>query len=384
MLRGGGWNNNGRNCRSANRNGNEPDNRNDNIGFRLARALLQLGGEAQPRHPPRRFRRGKQEGSRRVSSFRSEPPSAARLFRIVCVNSPFLPSDFPASWASGWGQDRYGLWQSFTVQGVIQVMRWIPSGKFKMGSPEKETDFRWADETQHDVTLSHGYWLADTACTQALWRAVLGETPSLFEGDARPVKQVSWTDIRDRFLPTLNQLVPGLEAVLPSEAQWEYACRAGTQTPFSFGDTLNTDQANYDGNHAYGKGEKGVYRQHTVDVKALPANGWGLYQMHGNVWEWCADWLGDHPREAVTDPVGPPEGRVRLRVLRGGGWYDSGRFCRSADRFGREPDFRGVSIGFRLARGPSPRQAASVGVADVVDGGGAPASAPDSPTRGEK
>ena len=295
------------------------------------------------------------------------------------MNAPLLPPDFPARWASGWGQDRYGLWQSFIVYGVTQVLRWIPPGTFTMGSPEKETDFRWADETQHDVTLSQGYWLADTACTQALWRAVLGETPSRFEGDTRPVEHVSWEDVVEHFLPALNQLVPGLEAELPSEAQWEFACRAGTQTPFSFGDSLNTDQANYDGNHPYGKGKKGEYREQTVEVKALPANDWGLYQMHGNVWEWCADWLGDYPREVVTDPPGPTKGR--MRVLRGGGWGNGGRDCRSASRHGVEPDGRFGSIGFRLARGPSPRQAASVGVAD---GGGAPASAPDSSTRGKK
>ena len=285
----------------------------------------------------------------------------------------------PPQWASRFGYDDYGGWAEFEIQGGIQRMRWIPPGEFQMGSPEDEPE-RYPDEQQHTVLLSQGYWLADTACTQALWRAVLGETPSRFEGDARPVEQVSWQDVVERFLPALNRLIPGLEAVLPSEAQWEYACRAGTQTPFWFGDAITTDQVNYDGNHPYGKGKKGEYREQTVEVKALPANDWGLYQMHGNVWEWCADWLGDYPREAVTDPVGPPEGRER--VLRGGGWFSYGRYCRSANRIGYVPCDRNDLIGFRLARGPSPRPAASVGVAGVVDGGGTPASAPCSPTRG--
>jgi formylglycine-generating enzyme required for sulfatase activity len=125
------------------------------------------------------------------------------------MNAPFsrLPSLFPEPWASGWGQDRYGLWQSFTLDGVTQVLRWIPPGAFLMGSPDDEpgrsTEKEW-DETRHQVRLSRGYWLADSACTQALWRAVLDETPSRFEGDERPVEQVSWEDVTGRFLPSLN------------------------------------------------------------------------------------------------------------------------------------------------------------------------------------
>jgi sulfatase modifying factor 1 len=296
-----------------------------------------------------------------------------------------LPPVFPEPWASGWGQDRFGLWQSFTVDGVTQVLRWIPLGDFPMGSPETEVE-RFEEgvwgETQHPVILTQGFWLADTACTQALWRAVLDEMPSRFQGDERPVEQVSWEDVVERFLPALNRLLPGLEGVLPSEAQWEYACRAGnkTPTPFWFGESLSTDQANFDGNHPYADGPKDSHRRETVEVKALPANGWGLYQMHGNVWEWCVDWLGEYPRDLVVDPEGPPEGRER--VLRGGGWFDFGGFCRSAKRGGNDPGNRTDNIGFRLARGPSPRQAGSAGVAGVADGGGAPSAAPGSRTRG--
>ncbi len=291
------------------------------------------------------------------------------------MNPSLLPSDFPAPWASGWGQDRYGLWQSFTVNEVTQVLRWIMPGTFTMGSPRQDTDSLGGDETRHEVTLSHGFWLADTACTQALWRVVLGETPSRFKGDALPVERVSMQDVVERFLPALNRLIPGLEAGLPTEAQWEYTCRAGTQKPFSFGEMITTDQVNFNGNIRYTGGEKGEYRERTVDVKALPANDWGIYQMHGNVWEWCADWLGDYPREALTDPVGPPEGSAR--VLRGGSWIDVSGYCRSAYRYSREPDHHYDSIGFRLAREFPPRQAAGVSVV----GGGAPASSPDSPQR---
>ncbi len=376
VLRGGSWINNGRNCRSANRNGNEPGKRNRNIGFRLARAPPPRGGEAQPWHPRPwgHAPGGKQEGRRRASRARPERPPVSRPLgrRILNARAAHrLPLVFPEVWASGWGQDRYGLWQSFDVEGVTQVLRWIPPGAFRMGSLANEVDresFGY-DETQHPVTLTQGYWLADTTCTQALWQAVLGETPSDFKGAGRPVEQVSWEDVVERFLPALNRRVPGLGAALPSEAQWEYACRAGTTTPFSFGDNITTGQVNYDGNYPYAGGPEGEYRERTVEVKELPANGWGLYQMHGNVWEWCADWLGDYPEGTVTDPTGPDEGRGR--VLRGGGWLHFGRNCRSASRGGLEPGERLRFIGFRLARGSSPRQAGSGGAVGVAVRSGA-------------
>jgi hypothetical protein len=166
--------------------------------------------------------------------------------------------------------------------------------------------------------LSRGFWLADTACTQALWQAVTGAKPSYFKDDARnPVENVSWDEVQ-AFLSELNRRVPGLQARLPSEAEWEYACRAGTTTPFSFGDNITPEQVNYDGNYPYAGGEKGLYRQKTVPAGSLPANPWGLYEMHGNVWEWCADWYGDYPNTPQVDPTGPQTGASR--VLRGGSW----------------------------------------------------------------
>jgi formylglycine-generating enzyme required for sulfatase activity len=127
---------------------------------------------------------------------------------------------------------------------------------------------------------------------------------------------VSWEAVQT-FLDRLNALVPGLDAGLPSEAQWEYACRAGTTAPFSFGRNITPEQ-NYDGNYPYAGAEKGLYRERTVAVGSLPPNPWGLYEMHGNVWEWCADWYGPYPDGSQIDPAGPPDGS--RRVLRGGSW----------------------------------------------------------------
>jgi len=241
---------------------------------------------------------------------------------------------------------------------AMQRFRWIPLGEFWMGSPDSEPE-RLADEARHRVVLTQGFWLADSACTQALWRAVLGEKPSRFGDDPEnPVERVSWNDISERFLPELNRCVPGLAAGLPTEAQWEYACRAGSGTPFWFGEQITTEEVNYDGAHPYNQGPQGEFRQRTVPVKALPANGWGLYQMHGNVWEWCLDEYDAYPNAPVVDPKDhrllQEQGRAaagRRRVLRGGGWFSNGGLCRSALRIAHGPDVRIDSIGFRLARG---------------------------------
>jgi len=263
------------------------------------------------------------------------------------------PERFPARWASDWGEDPCGLWQAFTYRGVRQGLRWIPPGRFLMGSPADEHG-RYDDEAQHEVILTQGLWLAETACTQALWQAVLGENPSGFKGERRPVENVTWEEIQ-RFIERLNGEIPGLGVRLPSEAEWEYACRAGTLTPFSFGEDITPEQANYDGNAPYRGGRPGLYRQKTVEVASLPANPWGLYEMHGNVWEWCRDWLADYQPGPVTDPVGPETGE--WRVLRGGSWFVGARDLRSACRFPDAPGVRIHNIGFRLARGPEPRQA---------------------------
>lgn len=246
------------------------------------------------------------------------------------------------------GIDKYGCWWMFTVNGVSFRMRSIPAGTFLMGSPEGEPE-RNGDEEQHEVTISK-FWLAETACTQELWQAVMGDNPSMFKGGGLPVEQVSWDDCQ-RFLDAINRMLPlpGNGFRLPTEAEWEHACRAGTSTPFSFGQNITPDEVNYDGNYPYADGEKGEYRRLTVPAGSLPCNAWGLHEMHGNVWEWCADWCGKYPGGAVIDPRGPDRGAHR--VLRGGSWFNYARNCRSAYRSYYVPGYRNGSVGFRFARG---------------------------------
>ncbi|MDM8542185.1 formylglycine-generating enzyme family protein [Desulfococcaceae bacterium HSG9] len=266
---------------------------------------------------------------------------------IVIHNNTPDPNYFPLAWASDWGEDNYGLWMAFTFKKIRYALRWIKPGRFMMGSPEDEPQ-RYDDELQHEVILTQGFWMGETACTQELWEAVMGVNPSKFKGAKRPVENVSWNDCM-AFIKKLNDRLPGLDLHLPTEVEWEYACRAGTQTPFSFGDNITTDQVNYDGDYPYDGAPKGKNRGKTVEVGTLPCNSWGLYEMHGNVYEWCSDWYGEYPSESVVDPMGPESGEDR--VLRGGGWFYFGRNVRSALRYLDEPDFRGDGTGLRFARG---------------------------------
>ncbi|MCI0734135.1 MAG: formylglycine-generating enzyme family protein, partial [Methylococcaceae bacterium] len=219
----------------------------------------------------------------------------------------WLEQDFrKPEWADDFGVDENGIYAVFRFRNVAQTLRWIPPGSFRMGSPENEPE-RSDDETPHEVVLTRGFWLADTTCTQALWEAVMGDNPSYFKGRDRPVETVRWEDTQ-AFLEKINSGVPGLALRLPTEAEWEYACRAGTATPFWFGGQIAPEQVNYNGNYPYAGGAKGRYRQETVAVKSLPCNPWGLYEMHGNVWEWCQDWYGGYDVEGIVDPAGPSGG----------------------------------------------------------------------------
>jgi formylglycine-generating enzyme len=268
-----------------------------------------------------------------------------------------LPSPSPAgpAWACDVGRDDYGRWAEFELDDVVQRLRWVEAGEFLIGSTASEAERFKNEGPQHAVRITRSFWMADTACTQALWLAVMGgKNPAFFPEDPQnPVEQVSHEDA-ERFLALLSdELGADVAAVLPNEAEWEYACRAGTTTAFFFGPNITPKQVNYDGDIPYANGAKGRYRQRTVPVKALPCNGWGLYQMHGNVWEWCADDQRDYADalagRMVEDPVGPREaGPEAYRGLRGGSWVCSGLATRSACRFRYPRNKRSLDVGFRL------------------------------------
>ena len=227
---------------------------------------------------------------------------------------------------------------------------YIEPGTFMMGSPADEPD-RGSDETQHQVTLSKGFYIQITEVTQGQWTAVMGSNPSHFKncGDDCPVESVSWDDTQS-FITALNALGEGTYR-LPTEAQWEYACRAGSTRAFANGG-ITAYQEMYDCNNDPNLSAMGWYCYNsdnkTHPVAQKQANAWGLYDMHGNVWEWCQDWYGTYPSGSVTDPVGPTSGSYR--VIRGGGWTGSARYCRSANRHALTPDFRDyIDRGFRVA-----------------------------------
>ena len=224
---------------------------------------------------------------------------------------------------------------------------WIPPGNFTMGSPkeEKERGSDEADETEHKVTLSKGFYVGIHLVTQEQWQAVMGNNPSFFKGEKNfPVENVSWEDCQE-FIKKLREK-DEKPYRLPTEAEWEYACRAGTTTTFSFGETISTDQANYNGNYRYGNGKDGVYRKKPSPVGSLPANAWSLHDMHGNLWQYCQDWYGAYPEKEIVDPQGPKAGNER--VLRGGSWGFEPYFCRSAARRRYEPGNCNDHCGFRV------------------------------------
>ncbi len=251
-----------------------------------------------------------------------------------------LPVDLPG-WAerATEGLDEFGRWSVIEIVGVPVRMRWIEPGVFVMGSPKNETN-RYDDEgPQHKVTLTEGYWLAETPCTQALWTAVMRENPSKFKGDDRPVEGVSWNDV-SQFIAKVNAAHPELGMRLPTEAQWEYAARAGT-TQARYGDLGDLDAiAWYRGN--------ANNEPHLVGQKV--PNAWGLYDVLGNVLEWCHDGMRTYDSGHAYDPIGDTD-QGTFRVLRGGSWNDSARNVRAAYRVDEHPSVRDSVYGFRLSRG---------------------------------
>jgi formylglycine-generating enzyme required for sulfatase activity len=262
----------------------------------------------------------------------------------------------------------------------------IPAGTFTMGSrdsanevmrrcsiPQAQAGWFVDEHPTHKVTLTRAFYIAIYELTQSQYEALFKRPPEKpdkkkrfhpcdcdeeFQGPHRPVILVSREDAK-KFFQTLNKRETGQGRTygMPTEAQWEYACRAGSTTPFSFGKTLTTDQANYNGDYAYADGKKGKNRGKTVDVGSLAPNAWGLYDMHGNVSEWCHDWHAEYVGGPETDPKGPEKG-VREHIIRGGAWRSYPGACRSACRLRAHANARSQHVGFRavcaLPHPPSP------------------------------
>ena len=228
----------------------------------------------------------------------------------------------------------------------------VPPGRFSMGSGA-EVVGRQDDERVHEVELTQGFYLGRDEVTQEQWIEVMNYNPSQFPecGQRCPIETVSFLDIQV-FIRELEKRSRNARFRLPTEAEWEYACRAGTDTPFWTGNTIGADQANIDGKYPYIGVPPGVFLGSPAPVGSYPANPWGFRDMHGNVWEWCQDWYGQYPDGRVVNPRGPEVGE--LRVIRGGSWVFDANSARSALRYTHAPEDSGYSLGFRLVAATVP------------------------------
>jgi uncharacterized protein (TIGR02996 family) len=282
-------------------------------------------------------------------------PLGGRLAGLE-LNAPDLNQDTVQdliAWRAGRDlAERRGNLPVRLVNGLGMEFRLIPPGTFLMGSPASESQRRPNEGPQHEVELTRPFYLGVYPVTQREFQAVMGHNPAAFTaengGPLHPVENVSWLDGQD-FCERLSKRERGRKYRLPTEAEWEYACRAGTTTAFSFGPHATTRYANYDGNYPYGGKHKEAYLKRTSAVGSYPPNAFGLYDMHGNVWEWCQDWYGDryYQRSPKKDPRGPRTGRGR--VLRGGCWDCIGSYFRAAHRYGNPVEGRDNYKGFRVA-----------------------------------
>ncbi len=347
VLRGGSWSSHARNCRSANVDGHSPVHHYDSLGFRLALGRIRTGTPAAGGTAPVSATESTLRESRTrpdspiqpkspVLALRSTPSSPAPVARIARPIADTGASPQP-------GQ----LW---TILDLGLPMRWVKPGRFTMGSPIDEADRMDAEGPQTVVTISRGLWLGEHPVTQKEWEEVTGSNPSHFLGKRRrPVENVSWADCQ-QFLAILNKreraegrLPAEYEYRLPTEAEWEYACRAGAKTKFTFGDD-EAGLAQYAWYKANSDGK-------THPVAERKANEWNFFDMHGNVWEWCLDWHSPYPGGSLVDYRGPASGTSRIN--RGGAWGDDPRSCRSANRCWLVPDEKDDFLGFRLALGPA-------------------------------
>jgi formylglycine-generating enzyme required for sulfatase activity len=235
------------------------------------------------------------------------------------------------------GEDQFGLWKTLKYAGVKQKFRWCEPGYFTTENDPKNN--QPTSETPKRVKILKGFWCADTCVTQELWYAMMETDSSKYKGKKRPADNIFFDDA-EHFIAKYNSYFPGVEAALPTEKQWEYACRSGTNTKFSFGDEITLDLVNYDANISVDSvmPNSAQRKNGSVPVKSLPPNHWGLYEMHGNVWEWCHDY---HAQQNLG----------LLQVVRGGSWFNDADSCRSASRvINVQKNDSGVT-GFRIILG---------------------------------
>ena len=287
-------------------------------------------------------------GGRRTKPFEDMPVkinelSPAEMARIKRLAASNPRSDPPRTRAAGKTQDLPKEIAADLGGGVKLRMVLIPAGEFLMGSPDSDKYAEDDEKPQHRVRIAQPFYLGEHVVTQEQWEAVMGGNPSNFKGPNNPVENVSWDDCQ-KFLDKLNRR-PGNQAgvfQLPTEAQWEYACRAGSTTNYCFG-----DEESGLGEYAWYGANSGS-KTHPVGEKK--PNAWGLYDMHGNVWEWCADWHdgGYYARSPIDDPTGPTGSSDR--VFRGGGWNRPAGLCRSASRRSRWPGRRYFTLGLRISQ----------------------------------
>ncbi|MFN5274241.1 MAG: formylglycine-generating enzyme family protein, partial [Planctomycetota bacterium] len=405
VIRGGSWHDPARGLRTACRGRLDPGFRDDHLGFRLLssalvaepneRAMLpevEQGterariGSAEPMYEFLRSVDLDATGNRSPEEeFTEIDVNAYTSIRVVSDQEGYQFDQLEKpDWAVDFGRDTYGLHATFEVNSVRQRMRWIPPGRFIMGSAEGKDYGRGNEGPEHEVIITHGYWMFDTPCTQGLWTALMGDNPSYFLDPERPVEQVSW-DAAVGFANKLNARLAKdrpqnnlglinsakiLQFRLPTEAEWEYACRAGTKLDTYVGDLelKSRDQTKaeildsiawYGGNSGHDYDLKESEEMTWLDdlqawekfggtrkAAQKAANPWGLYNMLGNVWEWCEDWYGEYSAVRAIDPVGPSEGTYR--VVRGGCWDSPARRLRSACRSWDDPGNWGSYLGFRL------------------------------------
>ena len=331
VLRGGSFSYNESSARSSNRFNNQPAVRDYKYGFRLAKTMNIEGlseldiNEFLYKTKKEQEAKIKKEQEEKIKKEQEEKTKKeeeeAKVKEAQKKAAMILQKEV---------EDKIDLGKGINLEMVL-----IPSGKFMMGSPVSEKGHR-KDETEHEVTLTNPFYMGKYEVTQEQWETIMGDNPSKIKSEKLPVINVSYLDCQE-FIKKLNAKTNGGYR-LPTEAEWEYACRAGTNTAFSYGDNITKSDAN-------------IYGATVKDVGWYKPNAFGLYDMHGNVWEWCEDWYADYPKESVIDPKGSAMGEDR--VLRGGSFYDFDSNVYSSLRNCIRPSDKSFkTVGFRLARTP--------------------------------